>query len=82
MRLGTPNVSVVRGNLLPCSLLAAGVAQRAAQVTDLILKRRKIAMAYRRSQTEEERIALALVDNDLAQYNIDIPAINRRTNRH
>jgi hypothetical protein len=82
MRLGSRNVSTVRGNLLPRSPLAAGVEQRAAQVGDLILQRRKIAMAYRRSQSEEGRIALEQVDHDLARYNIDIPAIHRRMNRN
>ena len=82
MRLFTPKVSVWRGNLLPRSPLAAAVAHRAAQVTDLILKRRKIALAYRRYQSEEQRIALEQVDHALAEHNIDIPSVKKRTNRH
>lgn len=82
MRVGTSKAPALRGNLLPHSPLAAAVAHRAEQVGELILRRRRIALDYRRLQSEDLRMALARLDDELAQYNINIPAIQRLTKRH
>jgi hypothetical protein len=44
-------------------------------VRDLIRARRRIALAYRRTQSDIDRHRLADIDRELAEYNIDIPAI-------
>lgn len=81
MRYRTARVPLVRGNLLPCSPLAVSVAQRAVQVAPLILKRRSIALAYRRTRSEAYRMELEQIDHALALHNIDIPAIQRLTKK-
>jgi len=82
MRSDTPQIPLIREHLLPRSAIAAAVAERAAQVTELLVKRRKIALAYRRTRSEARRIELAHLDHALARHNIDIPAIQRLTKRH
>lgn len=82
MRSVTSKIPLVRGNLLRHSALAEAVAHRAAQVAGLLLRRRKAALAYRRTETEEQRLALARIDRDLAVHNIDIPAVQRRAKGH
>ena len=77
MRSGTQRLRVERGNLLPMSPIAESVAHRAEQVVDLVLKRRKMALAYKRTHREDQRIALEQLDNDLAKHNINIPAIQK-----
>jgi hypothetical protein len=77
MRPGTLKPPIERGDLLPTSPIAESVAQRAGQVTDLVLKRRKIALAYKRTQSDDNRIALEALDHDLAKHNIHIPAIRK-----
>jgi hypothetical protein len=52
-------------------------AARGATVTDLILKRRRIALLYQRSQSDSDRHQLEIIDQQLAGYHIDIPAIQR-----
>ncbi|WP_157817703.1 hypothetical protein [Candidatus Thiodictyon syntrophicum] len=81
MRSGTSKAPLVRGNLLPHSPLGAAVAQRALQVGELVVRRRRTALDYRREQSEDLRIALAHLDDELARYNINIPAIQRLTKR-
>ena len=81
MRYGPSQVPRVRGNLLPHSRIAASVADRAAQVAPLILKRRRIALAYRRTRSDEYRLELEQIDHALACHNIDIPAIQRLTKK-
>jgi hypothetical protein len=77
MHSGAQRLPVERGNLLSRSPIAASVMQRAEQVVDLLHRRRKMALAYKRTQDEDERIALEQIDSDLAKYHIDIPAIQR-----
>jgi hypothetical protein len=75
MRVGTTNAPIVRGNLLPRSSLAAAVAQRAMHVTDLLLTRRRFALAYRRSASDGQLMKLKKIDAELAKYNITILTI-------
>jgi hypothetical protein len=77
MRPVAQRVPLARGNLLPTSPIAAAVANRAERVSTLVLRRRKIALAYRRTRSEDQRIALEKIDQDLAKHNIDIPAVER-----
>ncbi len=77
MRPRTLKPPIERGNLLPTSPIAESVAHRAGQVADLVLKRRKIALAYKRTQSEDQRLALEALDHDLAKHNIHIPAIQK-----
>jgi hypothetical protein len=81
MRAGTLNPPSVRGNLLPQTPLAETVARRALQVTALLSKRRRVALAYQRSPSDEQRMALDHIDSELAKYNINIPAIQRLITR-
>jgi len=81
MRSRTSQVPLVRGNLLPRSPIAASVADRAAQVAPLILKRRSIALAYRRTRSDAQRLELEQIDHALALHNINIPAIQRLTKK-
>lgn len=71
-----------RGNLLPRSPIAEAVEHRAEQVQCLLLKRRKIALTYKRTRDESCRIALEHIDNELTTYNIDIPAVQRSASRN
>jgi hypothetical protein len=68
---------IERGNLLPESPVAEAVEYRATQVQYLLLKRRKIALTYKRTQDESDRIALEHIDSELTAYRIDIPAVQR-----
>lgn len=81
MRVGPSQVTMVRGNLLPKSPLAAVVAHRAEQVAGLLITRRRLSVVYRRTRSEEQRVELETIDHELAKHNIDIPAIARLTNR-
>lgn len=81
MRRGSQTQPIERGNLLPTSPIAESVARRARQVSDLVLQRRKIALAYKRTQGEDQRIALEALDRDLAEHNIHIPEIQKSRNR-
>ncbi len=51
---------------------------RISPIKDLIRKRRRFALAYRRSQSDIGRRRLAEIDHELASYNIDIPAVLQR----
>lgn len=82
MRSATPQAPLRRGHLLPRSPIAAAVANRAVQVTELLIKRRTIALAHRRTRSEALRIELEQLDYALARHNIDIPAIQRLTKRY
>ncbi|WPL18218.1 hypothetical protein Thiowin_03277 [Thiorhodovibrio winogradskyi] len=46
-------------------------------VKDLIRERRRIALIYRRSQTDGDRRKLAETDHQLAGHGIDILAVQR-----
>jgi len=81
MRVSPSQVTLIRGNLLPHSPLAAAVAYRAEQVAGLLVTRRRLAILYRRTQLEDQRVALETIDRELAKHNIDLPAIARLTNR-
>ena len=70
MRSGTQRLPVERGDLLPMSPIAESVAHRAEQVVVLGLKRRKMALAYKRTHREDQRIALQQLDNHEANDNI------------
>jgi hypothetical protein len=70
-----------KGRLLPSSPIAESVNHRAEQVRCLVQRRRKLALAYKRNQDESSRLELELIDHDLAQYRIDIPAIQRSAAR-
>jgi DNA-binding LacI/PurR family transcriptional regulator len=48
-----------------------------SRTRELIQQRRKIALAYRRSQSESDRLRLEEIDKELSRHNIDIPAIQR-----
>lgn len=82
MYAGTLNEPFIRGDLLPQSAIGNAVAERALRVSGLLQARRRIAMAYRRTQCEDQRMALEQLDEDLAKHNIDLPAIHRRTHQH
>lgn len=82
MRSGTPPVPLVRGNLLPRTGVGVAVARRAAQVAPLVRKRRSIALAYRRTRSEAQRMELEQIDRAVAVHNIDIPAIQRLAKTH
>ncbi|RKT44561.1 hypothetical protein [Thiocapsa rosea] len=62
-------------NILPNHAAAESVEDSTSQVKGLIRERRRIALAYRRSQSEIDRERLERIDRELAGYNIDIPAI-------
>jgi putative NADH-flavin reductase len=57
------------------------VAARASQVKALIRERRKIALTFRRTQDERDRAELERIDRELAQHQIDIPAIQEQIAR-
>ncbi|MCF7976631.1 MAG: hypothetical protein K9L82_01185 [Chromatiaceae bacterium] len=46
-----------------------------ARTKELIRERRRVALAYRRSQSDSDRQRLKDIDQELARFNIDIPAI-------
>lgn len=77
--MGRPNTkSIVRkGNTLPNPRMSESVEDRVSQVKGLIRERRRIALAYRRSQSDVDRDRLARIDRELAGHNIDIPAIQQ-----
>ncbi|WP_200334974.1 hypothetical protein [Thiocystis violacea] len=51
---------------------------RVSQVKDLIRERRKLALTFRRTQTERDRVELEHIDQELAKHHIDIPAIQEQ----
>ncbi len=53
-------------------------AARASQVKALIRQRRKIALAFRRTQDEGNRVELEHIDQELVKHHIDIPAIQQQ----
>ncbi|MBK1716944.1 hypothetical protein CKO27_04620 [Thiocystis violacea] len=57
--------------------MAESLAPRILQAKELIRERRRIALAYRRSQSDFDRDRLEIIDHELASHNIDIPAIQR-----
>jgi putative NADH-flavin reductase len=61
--------------------IADPVAARASQVKALIRERRKIALTFRRTQDERDRAELEHIDRELAQHQIDIPAIQEQIAR-
>ena len=61
------------------NLLAAAVECRVRQVADLIRERRKVACEFKRIPDERRRLALQRCDEELAKYQIDIPAVQRRS---
>lgn len=62
------------GDAIPAG--AAG-GSRVALVRALICQRRRVALRHRRCPTDESRTTLAAIDEALAQYNINIPAIEQ-----
>jgi hypothetical protein len=59
----------------PESGLAQAPQGRVSAISDLIRKRRRIALSYRRSRSDADLHKLHAIDLQLAGYNIDIPAI-------
>jgi hypothetical protein len=55
--------------------MAESPEERMSQVKGLIRERRRLALAYRRTRSQDDRDRLDLIDHELAGYNIDIPAI-------
>ena len=68
-----------KGSLLSYSPLAQSVESRARQVGDLIRERRKAAFGFKRAPDERHRLELQALDDELAKYRIDIPAVQRRS---
>jgi hypothetical protein len=68
-------------NILPNLPMAESIEDRVSQVKGLIRERRRIALAYRRSQGEFDRDQLERIDHALAGYNIDIPAVQQSVAR-
>lgn len=62
-------------SLRPNRPSAESIKRPVSPVKELIRKRRRIAMSYRRSQSEIDRYHLEAIDHELASYNIDIPAV-------
>jgi putative NADH-flavin reductase len=58
--------------------IADSVAARASQVKTLIRERRRLALTFRRTQDERDRAELEHIDQELAQHQIDIPAIQEQ----
>jgi hypothetical protein len=77
----TSRLHIDRGNLLRYGSIAEAVQHRAEQVQCLLLTRRKIALAYKRTHEEHDRLALERIDNELTTYKIDIPAVQRSAGR-
>lgn len=46
-----------------------------SHLKELIHQRRKVGLAYRRSQSAGDRRRLEDIDQELARYNIDLPGI-------
>jgi len=46
-----------------------------SHLKELVRQRRRIALAYRRSQSDGNRRRLEIIDRELSGYNIDIPGI-------
>ncbi len=57
--------------------LPQSVDRRVSEVRELICERRRVALVYRRSQSDVDRSHLEHMDRALASYNIDIPGIQR-----
>lgn len=64
-------------HLPPIPPLAQSVDRRVSEVRELICERRRVALVYRRSQSDVDRSHLEHMDRALASYNIDIPGIQR-----
>jgi len=58
--------------------IAESVAARVSQVKTLMRERRKIALRFRRTQDERDRVELDQIDQELARHHIDIPAIQEQ----
>jgi len=58
--------------------IADSGAAPTSQVKTLIRERRKIALTFRRTQDERDRAELEHIDQELAQHQIDIPAIQQQ----
>lgn len=72
------DVPLTKGNILHGGPIAESVENRARQVGDLLRARRKLALAYKRTQDEACRAELQEMDHTLAEFRIDIPAITER----
>ena len=55
----------------------AAARSRTAMASALVRERRRVALRHRRRPTEETRAVLAAIDLALAEYQIDIPALER-----
>ncbi|CRI64396.1 hypothetical protein THIOKS11930002 [Thiocapsa sp. KS1] len=76
------STSITRSkNNRPNHPMAESVEDRLSQVKGLIRERRRLALAYRRSRNEIDRDHLERIDRELAEYNIDIPAIQQSVAR-
>lgn len=62
----------------PAGLMEESDEARALGVKTLILKRRRFAVAFRRTQDESDRAQLERIDRELDQHNIDIPAVQQQ----
>jgi hypothetical protein len=58
--------------------IADSGAERASRVKSLLRERRRIALTFRRTQDDRDRAELQQIDLELAQYQIDIPAIQEQ----
>ena len=59
--------------------IADSVTARASRVKTLTRERRKIALTFRRTQDERDRAELEHIDQELAQHQIDMPAMTDRS---
>ena len=75
------NTIIQSGYIQPTPPMAESAEDRALQVKGLIRERRRVGLAYRRSQSEVDRDHLERIDRELVAYDIDIPAIQQSVAR-
>jgi len=73
-----PRGGIAKGALLPGSPFADSVESRAREIGGLLQARRKIALAFKRTGSETHLAELKEMDDILAKYRIDLPAIAGR----
>lgn len=73
-----PRGGIAKGALLPGSPFAESVESRAREIGGLLQARRKVALAFKRTGSETHRTELREMDDLLAKYRIDLPAIADR----
>ena len=61
----------------PAPMPAGAAMSRTALASALVCERRRVALRHRRHPTEETRARLAAIDQALAEYKIDIPALEQ-----